>query len=86
MISFRATHLATAVALSVRLAAAHEGRDPADVRADAVTTVAVAGSGEDQLATAIVHSQEPTPTGKIQKSTEIVVLNGDVKGFVLYHG
>lgn len=85
MISFRAAHLAAAVALSVRLAAAHEGRDAADVRPDAVTTVAVAGSGEDHLATAIVHSQEPTPTGKIQKSTEIVVLNGDLKGFVLYH-
>ena len=85
MISFRATHLAAAAALSVRLAAAYEGRDPADVRPDAVTTVAVAGSGEDHLATAIVHSQEPTPTGKIQKSTEIVALNGDLKGFVLYH-
>lgn len=85
MISFRAAHLVSAVVLSIGLAEAHEGRDPADARPDTVTTVSVAGSGEDQLSTAIVHSQEATPTGKIQKSTEIVELRGDLKGFVLYH-
>lgn len=85
MISFRATHLAAAVALSITFGEAHEGREPAEARADAVTTVAVAGSGEDHLSTAIVHAQEPTPTGKILKSTEIVSLDGDLKGFVLYH-
>jgi hypothetical protein len=47
--------------------------------------VPVAGSGVDHLVTALVHTQEPTPTGKIQKSTEIVELSGDLKGFVLYH-
>ena len=85
MISFRAAHAVAAVALAMGLADANEGRDPSELRADAVTTVAVAGSGEDHLSTAIVHAQETTPTGKIQKSTEIVVLNGDLKGFVLYH-
>jgi hypothetical protein len=85
MISFRATHFVTAVVLSTGLAHAREGRDPSDLRADAVTAVAVAGSGEDHLNTAIVHAQETTPTGKIQKSTEIVELRGDLKGFVLYH-
>jgi hypothetical protein len=85
MISFRATHFVAAIALCTGLAHAREGRDPSDLRADAVTTVSVAGSGEDHLGTAIVHAQETTPTGKIQKSTEIVELRGDLKGFVLYH-
>ena len=85
MISFRAAHLAAIVALSVCSAEAGEGRDSPDARHDAVTIVPVAGSGVDHLNTAIVHSQEPTPTGKIQKSTEIVELSGDLKGFVLYH-
>jgi hypothetical protein len=85
MISFRATHVALAVALSMGLAHAYEGREPSELRGDAVATIAVAGSGEDQLSTAVVHAQETTPTGKIQKSTEVVVLSGDLKGFVLYH-
>ncbi|MEO6527921.1 MAG: hypothetical protein ABIP93_14980 [Gemmatimonadaceae bacterium] len=49
------------------------------------TTIAVAGSGVDQLTTAIVHSKLPTLTGTIQQSTEIVELTGDLKGRVLYH-
>jgi hypothetical protein len=85
MISLRAAHLAAAIALSLGLVEAHEGREPADARPDALTTVLVTGSGEDHLSTAIVHSKEPTPTGKIQRSTEIVELRGDLKGFVLYH-
>ena len=68
MISFRATHVAVAAALSLGLADASEGRDPSELRADAATTVAVAGSGEDHLTTAIVHAQETTLTGKVQKN------------------
>ena len=86
MSSFRASHVAALVALSIGPADAGETRDSPDARRDAVTTVVpVAGSGVDHLSTAIVHSQEPTLTGKIQKSTEIVELSGDLKGFVLYH-
>jgi hypothetical protein len=48
-------------------------------------TVHVAGSGFDYLTTALVHSKVTTPTGMIQKSTEIVELNGDLTGRVLYH-
>ena len=48
-------------------------------------TVPVSGSGFDDLANAIVHSQAPTPTGMIQQSTEIVELFGDLRGRVLYH-
>ncbi len=52
---------------------------------DGNVTVHVAGSGFDALNTAIIHSQVPTPTGMIQKSTETVELTGDFKGRVLYH-
>jgi hypothetical protein len=48
-------------------------------------TVHVAGSGIDFLNTALIHSKEITPTGMIQKSTETVELDGDLKGRVLYH-
>ena len=48
-------------------------------------TVAVTGAGEDHLTTAIVHSQEPTATGMIQRATETVELTGDLEGRVLYH-
>jgi len=48
-------------------------------------TVHVAGSGVDFLNTVIVHSQAPTATGMIQKSTESVELTGGLTGRVLYH-
>ena len=48
-------------------------------------TINVSGSGVDYLDTAIVHSQESTPTGMIQRSTESVDLHGDLEGRVLYH-
>ena len=48
-------------------------------------TVHVAGSGVDLLDTAIVHSQEQTATGMIQRATETVELKGSLKGRVLYH-
>jgi hypothetical protein len=48
-------------------------------------TVPVAGSGIDHLDTAIVHSEEPTATGMIQRSTQTVELTGDLVGRVLYH-
>jgi hypothetical protein len=53
--------------------------------AAAERTVVVAGSGVDDLANAIVHSQVPTPTGLILQSTETVELVGDLRGRVLYH-
>ena len=45
----------------------------------------VAGTGTDLLDGAIVHSKTPTAHGEIQRSTEIVDLQGDLKGKVLYH-
>jgi hypothetical protein len=52
---------------------------------DRTGTVSVSGTGMDHLDTAIIHSQEDTALGMIQKSTEIVDLTGDLKGRVLYH-
>jgi hypothetical protein len=48
-------------------------------------TVPVSGTGTDYLTTAIVHSEQVTPAGKIVRSTESVELEGDLTGRVLYH-
>lgn len=47
--------------------------------------VPVSGTGVHLFSTAIIHSQTPTETGFIQRSTDIVELEGDLKGRVLYH-
>ncbi|HJR60425.1 MAG TPA: hypothetical protein VJ813_13520 [Vicinamibacterales bacterium] len=87
--SFRALHaLATIVLIPLFIGAGHARpvRDsPTAANAPAVTTLQVAGSGYDDLNNAIVHSKTPTPTGLIQQSTEIVELDGDLRGRVLYH-
>ena len=81
MIAIRACQFAIVAALGISAAPA----GPAGPQDHGATTIHVAGSGLDYLATAVVHSQENTATGMIQKSTEIVELNGDLKGRVLYH-
>lgn len=71
-----ASHVAVvAVLLCSGQARAHDG----------ATSVSVAGSGVDHLDTALVHAQETTPTGKVQRSTEVVELRGGLNGYVLYH-
>ncbi len=47
-------------------------------------TIQVKGTGYDQLNGAVVHSKQKTATGVIERSTEIVVLDGDLHGRVLY--
>ncbi len=47
-------------------------------------TRSVAGSGVHFFTTAIIHSQERTEFGMIQRSTETVDLTGDLIGRVLY--
>jgi len=47
--------------------------------------VPVSGTGTHYFTTAIIHSKEPTPTGFVQRSTDIVELEGDLEGRVLYH-
>ena len=45
----------------------------------------VSGTGVHRFSTAVIHSQENTATGMIQRSTDIVELEGDLDGRVLYH-
>ena len=49
------------------------------------SAIEVSGSGVDLHNAAVIHSKVPTPTGMIQRSTETIELNGDLKGKVLYH-
>jgi hypothetical protein len=48
-------------------------------------TIPVSGSGVHYFTTAVVHSQQPTETGMIQRSSDIIRLTGDIDGYVLYH-
>ena len=48
-------------------------------------TRSVSGKAVHYFTTAMIHSETPTPTGKIQRSTDLVELTGDLKGRVLYH-
>lgn len=66
--------LACAVASDARVAETPESR----VRP-------VSGKAVHYFTTAIIHSQTPTATGMIQRSTDIIELSGDIKGRVLYH-
>ena len=47
--------------------------------------VTVRGTGVHYFTTAAVHGQAPTETGMVQRSTDIVRLEGDMDGYVLYH-
>lgn len=44
----------------------------------------VAGSGVHLFTSAMIHSIEPTGSGHIQRSTDIIELSGDLEGRVLY--
>lgn len=48
------------------------------------TTRSVQGSGVHYFTSAIVHSEELTAGGKVQRSTETVDLTGDLEGRILY--
>ncbi len=47
--------------------------------------VSVAGTGIHYFSTAKIHSKEETATGFVQRSTDIIELDGDLKGTVIYH-
>jgi hypothetical protein len=51
----------------------------------AVRTIAVTGTAIHFLSTAAVHSQQPTQTGMVQRSSEVIRLVGDLDGYILYH-
>jgi len=48
-------------------------------------TRSVSGKAIHHFTTAIIHSATPTPTGRTQRSTDIIELSGDLTGRVLYH-
>ena len=49
------------------------------------TSFAVSGTGVHYFTTAVVHSQTPTETGMVQRSSDIIRLAGDINGYILYH-
>ena len=63
-------------------AMASDARGPQDQES---RTRAVSWRAVHYFTTAIIHSQTPTATGMIQRSTDIIELSGDLKGRVLYH-
>jgi len=83
MITFQASHAVAIVALLLSSVEARAVRHSS--AEERVTTVAVAGEAVHHFTTAIIHSQQPTPTGMIQRSTDTVELTGDLKGRILYH-
>jgi hypothetical protein len=85
MIARSSRQVLAAAVLVAASASSHAAASLADDGHDAIKTVSVSGSGVDLLNSAIVHSEQTTPTGKVQHSTEIVNLAGDLIGKVLYH-
>jgi hypothetical protein len=78
----------TVVALLAHFAGAGGAQPVGEATAGSGTAtrvVTVAGSGVDDLKNAMVHWKNPTATGFVQQSTEIVELSGDLRGRVLYH-
>ncbi len=47
--------------------------------------VEVSGNGVHRFSSAVIHSVVETDVGFEQRSTEIVELNGDLNGLILYH-
>jgi hypothetical protein len=53
--------------------------------ASSLQSFPVQGSGVHRFSDAIEHSRQPTGTGEIVRSTDIVELSGDIEGLILYH-
>jgi hypothetical protein len=47
--------------------------------------ITVTGNAVHYFTTAVIHAEQPTPNGKVQRSTEIIRLTGDLNGYILYH-
>ena len=61
------------------------GEGGARLSQDMFQTFEVSGTGTHFFSTAMVHDQKPTETGMIQRSTDLIQLEGDLNGMVLYH-
>lgn len=78
--------LACAMASDPHVVSTSSTHAASEVQEDARrTTRSVSGTAVHFFSTAIVHSQTPTATGMIQRSTDMIELSGDLKGRVLYH-
>jgi hypothetical protein len=64
---------------------ARSGDETNNAAAGEPRTLQVSGSAVHFFSTAVVHSQQPTDSGMIQRSSEVIRLNGDLDGFILYH-
>jgi len=62
-----------------------EGSAGRVAQADESLTRSVSGTAIHHFTTALIHTEKPTATGKVQRSTDIIDLDGDLKGRVLYH-
>ncbi len=77
------TLVLAALAATGVCAGQEESSDAASV--DMFSTHQVSGTGVHFFSTALIHEQRPTEVGMIQLSTDIVRLEGDLTGVVLYH-
>jgi hypothetical protein len=57
----------------------------AEAEKESPRSFAVSGTGVHYFTTAVIHSQTPTETGMVQRSSDVVQLSGDLDGYVLYH-
>ena len=73
---------AATAAIVVLYAVTSDARVP---QAEHSMTRSVSGTAVHHFTTAMIHSETPTATGKVQRSTDIIDLSGDLKGRVLYH-
>jgi hypothetical protein len=64
---------------------AQEGAPQAQSAASAGGAFVVSGTAVHFLSTAVIHSEQATESGKVQRSTEIIRLDGDLRGYILYH-
>ena len=75
-----------AFALSIALVPASiSGCDSASAAPPDAAPFAVSGTGVHYFTTAVIHGQEPTATGFVQRSSDVIQLDGDLRGYILYH-
>lgn len=61
------------------------GVSASELTAASSAPIPVSGSTVAFASSAVIHSEEPTATGMIQRSTSVVKVSGDVSGWVLFH-
>jgi hypothetical protein len=71
--------------LALCLPACDEGAESPPAAERRSEAIPVQGSVVHYFTTAIIHSEEATETSKVQRSTDIVKMSGDLSGYILYH-